>query len=177
METGTLAVRRGGVTFKGEPHTIQGAKLKVGQEAPGFSLIANDLSTVTLADSAGMVRLISATPSLDTGLCDLQARRFNEEAVNYSDNVIILTVSADLPFAQKRWCGAAGVDRVITLSCHRDMKFADDYGVHDVDFRWCQRSIFIVDADDVVRYVEYVPKIAQPVDFESALAALAEVAG
>ncbi|HEC21676.1 MAG TPA: thiol peroxidase [Chloroflexi bacterium] len=167
--------RPGGVTFKGVPHTVRGPVLQVGQKAPDFTVIANDLSEVSLADTAGKIRLISVVPSLDTGLCDAQTRRFNEEATGFSDEVVVLTISADLPFAQKRWCAAAGVDRVQTLSCHRDMAFADAYGVHDVDFRWCQRAIFIVDRDDIIRYVEYVPEIAQPVNFEAALGALREL--
>lgn len=169
--------RPGGVTFKGTPHTVRGAMLEVGQKAPDFTVVANDLSAVTLADSAGKVRLISVVPSLDTGICDAQTRRFNEEATNFSDEVMVLTISADLPFAQRRWCAAAGVERVQTLSCHRDMGFADAYGVHDVDLRLCQRAIFIVDQEDTLRYTEYVPEIAQEVNFDAALAKLKEVAG
>lgn len=169
--------RPGGVTYKGTPHTVRGAMLEIGQPAPNFSVIANDLSEVTLADSAGKVRLISVVPSLDTGLCDAQTRRFNQEAVGFSDDVVVLTISANLPWAQRRWCGAAGVERVQTLSCYRDMQFADAYGVHDVDFRYCQRSVFIIDQDDILRYAEYVPEIAQAVDYDAALAALKEVTG
>jgi thiol peroxidase len=169
--------RPGGVTFRGNPHTVRGAMLEPGQQAPEFTVIANDLSTVTLSDSAGKVRLISVVPSLETSICDAQTRRFNQEATAFSNDVVVLTISADLPQAQKRWCGAAGVDRVQTLSCHRDMQFADAYGVHDIDFRWCQRSVFIVDELDTIRYVEYVPAIGQEVNFEAALAALKEIAG
>lgn len=169
--------RPGGVTHKGKPHTVRGAMLKVGDKAPDFTVIANDLSEFRFSETAGRVRLISVVPSLDTGLCDAQTRRFNEEATRFSSDVEVLTISADLPFAQKRWCGMAGVDRVRTFSCHRDMQFAEAYGVYDVDLRLCQRAVFIVDKDDTIRYAEYVPEIAQEVNFEAALTALKEVTG
>jgi thiol peroxidase len=108
-------------------------------------------------------------------LCDLQTRRFNEEAAKLGDDVVILTVSADLPFAQKRWCGAAGVDRVITLSDHRDMNFGNAYGTHVKELRLEQRSVFVVDSEGIVRYTEYVPEIGQHPDYEAALAAVREL--
>jgi thiol peroxidase len=169
--------RPNAVTYKGVIYTVRGAMLEVGQKAPDFTLVANDLSEVTLADSADKVRLISVVPSLDTRLCDLQTRRFNEEAANFGEDVVVLTISADLPFAQRRWCGAAGVERVQTLSCHRDMAFANAYGVHVLGLRLCQRSVFVVDRQDTIRHVEYVPEISQEIDFEAALAALRQVAG
>ena len=169
--------RPGGVMYKGEPHTVRGAKLEVGQKAPDFTAVATDLKEVRLGDSAGKVRLISVVPSLDTGLCNAQTHRFNDEATDFGDKVVVLTLSADLPYAQRRWAEEAEVDKVQLLSCHRDMQFADAYGVHDVDLRLCQRSIFIVDEDDTIRYVEYVPKSGQEVDFDAALKALKEVAG
>lgn len=172
-----IVERPGGVTRRGVPHVVRGAMLEIGQAAPDFKLVTNDWGERTLADSSGKVRLISVVPSLETSICDAQTRRFNEEAAGFSDDVVVLTVSADLPTTQNRWCGAAGVERVETLSCHRDMQFAEDYGVHDVTFRWCQRAIFIVDENDIVRYTEYVPEIGQEVDFESALAALKAITG
>jgi thiol peroxidase len=168
--------RFGAVTLKGNPQTVRGEQLNVGDKAPNFTLAANDFSKVTLADSNGKVRLISVVPSLFTGICDAQTRRFNEEAANLGDNVVILTVSADFPTAQANWCGAAGVDQVQTLSDHMDMNFGDAYGTHIVERRWEQRAIFVVDADDVVRYVEYVPEIAQFPDYDSALTAVREAA-
>lgn len=167
--------RTGELTFKGNPLTVLGDKLKVGDKAPDFELLATDLSTVSLADSAGKIRLISVVPSLDTGICDAQTRRMNEEAANFGDNIIVYTVSADLPFAQKRWCGAAGIDQVQTLSDHRDMSFGDAYGTHIKELRLEQRSIFIVDADGVIRYTEYVPEVAQHPNYDTALKALKEV--
>lgn len=164
--------RYGAVTSRGNPLTVLGNLVKPGDAAPDFKLTANDMSQVTLQDSAGKVRLISVVPSLDTGICDAQTRRFNEEVANFSDNAVVLTVSADLPFAQKRWCGAAGIDRVQTLSDHRDMNFGDAYGTHVAELRLEQRSIFVIDANDVVRYVEYVPEIGQHPDYEAALTAV-----
>ena len=168
--------RFGAVTLKGTPQTVRGNQLKVGDKAPNFTLDANDFTPVTLDDSAGKIRLISVVPSLYTGICDAQTRRFNEEAANLGDDVVILTVSVDFPPSQRQWCGAAGVDKVQTLSDHKDMNFGDAYGTHIVENRWEQRSIFVVDSDDVVRYVEYVPEIAQHPDYEAALTAVRDIA-
>jgi thiol peroxidase len=168
----TYEIRHGATTFKGAPHDVRGSVLKVGDTAPDFQLTANDHSTKTLQDFAGKVKLISVVPSLDTGICDAQTRRFNQEASDLGENVVILTVSADLPFAQKRWCGAAGVDRVLTLSTHKDMQFSDAYGVHDITWRVNQRSIFVLDANDKITYVEYIPEIASHVNYDAALEAV-----
>lgn len=167
--------RFGGVTLKGNPQTVRGEQLKVGDKAPNFKLAANNFSPVTLNDSAGKVRLISVVPSLYTGICDAQTRRFNEEAASLGDNVVILTVSVDFPASQAQWCGAAGVDRVQTLSDHMDMNFGDAYGTHVLERRWEQRAIFVVDTADVIRYVEYVPEIAQHPDYEAALTAVRQL--
>jgi thiol peroxidase len=164
--------RLGGVTLKGNPLTVIGDPISVGDKAPDFSLVANDLTRVTLADSAGKSRLISVVPSLDTGICDAQTRRFNEEAAGFGDNVVILTVSAEHPFNQKRWCGAAGIENVQVVSDHMDMRFGEAYGLYVKELRLDQRAIFVIDKDDVVTYTEYVPEIAQFPDFDSALAAL-----
>lgn len=168
-------IREGAYTLKGIPRDVRGAELKVGDAAPDFELVANDSSVKTLADYAGKVKLINVVPSLDTGICDAQARRFNEEAAGLGDDVVVLTVSADLPFSQRRWCGASGIDQVITLSSHKDMKFSDDYGVHDLIARLNQRSVFIVDSDNKVAYAHYNPEFAAEVDFDSALSALKTV--
>jgi thiol peroxidase len=163
--------RVGAVTLGGRPLTVRGPVLEPGDVAPEFRLTAVDFSPVTLADSAGKVRLISVVGSLDTGLCDAQTRRFNEEAASLGEDVAVLTVSVDLPFAQSRWCGAAGVEQVVTLSDHYDMNFGDAYGTHVLESRMEQRSIFVVDRDGVLAYVEYVPDIDQHPDYEAALAA------
>lgn len=167
----------GGVTSKGNPLTVVGDKLNVGDKAPDFTLVANDYSKVTLADSAGKARLISVVTSLDTGICDAQTHRFNEEAANFGDNVALLTVSAEHPSNQKRWCGAAGIDKVQVVSDVMDMNFGTAYGTYVKELRLEQRSIFVIDANDVVQYIEYVPEIAQHPDYDNALAALKKVAG
>lgn len=166
-----MTERTGELTFKGGPLTLLGNKLSVGDPAPAFKLTANDLSPVTLDDSAGKVRLISVVPSLDTGVCDKQTRRFNEEAATIGGHVVILTVSADLPFAQARWCGAAGVDKVQTLSDHYDMNFANAYGVHIKELRLDTRAIFVVDSKGKLAHIEYVPEMTDFPNFDAAIAA------
>lgn len=158
--------RSGAITFKGDPKTLIGPEIKVGDQAPDFSVLANDLSPVTLADSKGTVRIVSVVPSLDTGVCDQQTRRFNEEAAKL-DGVNILTVSADLPFAQKRWCGAAGIDRVQTLSDHRDLSFGTQYGVVIKELRLLARAVFVIDQNDQVVYAEYVSEATNHPDYEA----------
>lgn len=162
--------RKGAVTFKGNPVTLLGPELKVGDQAPDFKVLANDLSEVTLADSKGFVRIISVVPSLDTGVCDAQTRRFNEEAGGI-DGVKVLTVSVDLPFAQKRWCGAAGVENVQTLSDHRDLSFGMAYGVAIKEMRLLARAVFVVDQNDQIVYVEYVPESTNHPDYEAPILA------
>ena len=160
------------VTFKNGPVTLIGNEVKVGDTAPDFKVLATDLSEVTLKDSEGKIRLFSVVPSLDTGVCDQQTRKFNEAAAELGDNVIIYTVSMDLPFAQKRWCGAAGIDNVVTVSDHRDVSFGEAYGVHIKELRLLTRSIFVVDADGKVTYVEYVPEATNHPNYEAAIEAV-----
>lgn len=158
------------VTFKGNPVTLLGKEVKVGDHAPNFTALANDLSPVTLDDSKGMVRLLSVVPSIDTGVCDAQTRRFNEEAAKL-DNVKILTVSVDLPFAQKRWCAAAGIENVQTLSDHRDLSFGEAYGVAMQELRLLARAVFVVDSNDKITYVEYVSEATDHPNYEAAVEA------
>jgi len=160
---------RPGMMVGGVEHIIQNDMLEVGQPAPDFTLIANDLSEKTLSDYEGKVKVISVIPSIDTGVCSAQTRRFNEEAAKLNDTVV-LTVSADLPFALSRFCGNEGIENTETLSTYRDMKFADDYGVHSLNWRVCQRAVFVLDKDNVVQHAEYVPVIGDEVNFLSALA-------
>ena len=159
------------ITFQGNPVTLVGEQVKVGDKAPDFTVLANDLSPVSLADSEGKVRLISVVPSLDTGVCAAQTRRFNEEAANLSDDVQILTISVDLPFAQARWCGAEGIDAVQTLSDHKDLSFGKAYGTVIEELRLLARSVFIVDKDDNVTYVEYVTEVTDHPNYDAALEA------
>jgi thiol peroxidase len=168
--------RYGAVTFKGAPMTAVGDPLKAGDRFPNVSLLAPDLSTVDLDAYAGTVRLISVVPSLDTGICDAQTRRFDDESGRLGSSVKIITVSADLPFAQKRWMKEADVTRLTLLSDHRDMAFGDAVGAHVKELRLDQRSIFVIDRDGVVRYAEYVPEIAQHPDYDAAIAAAEKLA-
>ncbi|WP_407544047.1 thiol peroxidase [Priestia sp. HNGD-A6] len=156
--------------FKGNDVTLLGNQVKVGDKAPNFTVLANDLSEVTLDSTKGSVRLISVVPSIDTGVCDAQTRRFNEEAAKL-DNVKVLTVSVDLPFAQKRWCGANGIDNVQTLSDHRDLSFGEAYGVAIQELRLLARSIFVVDSNNNVTYVEYLPEVTEHPNYEAAIEA------
>ncbi|WP_137788651.1 thiol peroxidase [Bacillus sp. E(2018)] len=158
------------VTFKEKPVTLLGSEVKVGDQAPDFKVLANDMSEVSLADSKGSVRLIAAVPSVDTGVCDAEVRRFNEEASKL-DNVKVLTVSVDLPFAQKRWCAAAGIENVQTLSDHRDLSFGKAYGVAIEELRLLARSVFVIDSSDKVTYVEYVDEVTSHPNYEAAIEA------
>ncbi|MBY6035185.1 thiol peroxidase [Fictibacillus nanhaiensis] len=158
------------VTFKEKPVTLIGNQLKAGDQAPDFKVLANDMSEVTLADSKGSVRLVTAVPSVDTGVCDAEVRRFNEEASSL-DNVKVLTISVDLPFAQKRWCAAAGVENVQTLSDHRDLSFGKAYGVAIEELRLLARSVFVIDSSDKITYVEYVDEVTSHPNYEAAIEA------
>lgn len=165
------------VTLRDNTFSLQGSPLAVGDTAPNVTLADGLLTKFNLlTDTSGKTRLVSVVPSIDTGICDAQTRRMNEEAGTLGDNVIVLTVSADLPMAQSRWCGAAGVEHVKMLSDHADMAFGEAYGTHIAELRLDQRAMFVIDRDDKVRYVEYVPEIAQHPDYDAALAALKEVA-
>lgn len=164
-------IRDDGAIIRDRTLRVRGRRLQTGETAPDFALIANNWSSKSLKDYAGKVKVISVVPSLDTSVCDAQTRHFNQEAAGLSENIVILTVSADLPYAQRRWCGAAGIDRVETLSTHQDMKFADDYGVHIMDRRITIRAVFVLDADNKLVYVEYQGEIVNPVNLEAALEA------
>ena len=164
--------RTGIITFKGNPFTLLGPEVKVGEKAPDFALVDNSLQPISLATYAGKVKIISAVPSLDTPVCDTETRRFNQEAAGLSGDVVVLTVSLDLPFAQKRWCGAAGIDRVVTLSDYQERSFADAYGVLIKELQLLSRAVFVIGPDDKVLYVEYVKEITQHPDYDKALQAL-----
>lgn len=161
------------VTFKHNPVTLIGNEIKVGDKAPEFTVLANDMSEVTLASSKGKIRLFSVVPSVDTGVCDVQTRKFNEEASKL-ENVEVITVSVDLPFAQRRWCAASGVENVITVSDHRDLSFGEAYGVVMKELRLLARAVFVVDANDTVTYVEYVSEGSNHPNYEAAIAAVKE---
>lgn len=161
------------ITLKGNPISVRGTELKVGDKAPDFSVQASDMSEVTLATAGAKTRIICSVPSLDTSVCSLETKKFNEKAAEIPD-ASILVVSTDLPFAMKRWCGAEGVDKVTCASDHRDVTFGERYGVL-IDggplTRCLARAIFVVGADGVLKHVEYVPEIASEPNYDAALAA------
>jgi thiol peroxidase len=144
--------------------------LKAGDDAPDFNLVDNSLKPVTLKDTSGKVRIISVIPSLDTPVCDAQTKKFNEELANLP-GVDVLTVSMDLPFAQKRWCGAFGVDKVKMLSDHKEASFGSNYGTLIKELRIESRAIFVVDGADKIRHAEYVKEVADHPNYEAALSA------
>src|SRR5579862_3183329 len=162
--------RPGATTMRGNPLTLIGPELKPGDKAPDFKLVDNGLKPVTLNDTGRNVRIISVVPSLDTPVCDAQTKRFNEEAAKMP-NVDIYTVSMDLPFAQKRWCGAFGVDRVKMLSDHKDGSFGSHYGTLIKELRIESRAIFVIDQANQIRHAEYVREVADHPNYETALAA------
>jgi len=164
--------RSGVITFKGNPLTLLGAELKVGDSIPEAALLANDLSPVQLSSYKGKICVISVVPSLDTPVCDMQTRRFNEEAGNLDDKVAILTMSVDLPFAQARWCGAAGVDKVTTLSDHRDVSFGEASGLLIKELRLLARAVLVVDQDGIIRYMQLVKEVTEEPDYNAALEAV-----
>ena len=159
------------VTFLGNPVSFTGKQLQVGDKALDFSLTTTDLSKKSLADFDGKKKVLSVVPSIDTGICSTQTRRFNEELAGL-DNTVVLTVSMDLPFAQKRWCGAAGVDKVETLSDHKDASFGTNYGFLIEELRLLSRGVVVINKDNKVTYVEYVPEVTQAVNFDAALEAI-----
>jgi thiol peroxidase len=167
--------RTGLVTMKGKPVTLLGPAVKIGQKAPDFEVVANDMSKVKLSSFAGKTIIIASVPSLDTAVCDTETRKFNEKAAGLGGDVVVLTISMDLPFAQKRWCGAAGIKNVQTLSDYRDASFGRAYGVLIKDLRLLARAVFVVDKKSVIRYEQIVPEIATEPDYDAALKAVKEI--
>jgi thiol peroxidase len=157
------------VTMKGNPLTLVGNEVKVGQKAPDFEVVANDMSAVKLSSYHGKVCIITSVPSLDTSVCDIETRRFNEEAGKLGSDVVVLTISMDLPFAQKRWCGAADVKNVQTLSDYRDASFGKAYGVLIKELRLLARAVFVLDKNRTIRYIQIVNETASEPDYEAAL--------
>jgi thiol peroxidase len=172
-----MAERAGLVTMKGKPVVLLGDEVAPGQLAPDFVAVDNDLNEVRLSSFRGKVVVLSAVPSLDTPVCSIETRRFNEEAGKRGQDVVILTISMDLPFAQKRWCAAEGIKAVKTLSDHRQAAFGRAYGVLIKDLRLLARAVFVVDRQGRVTYVQLVKEIASEPDYEAALRALGEALG
>jgi thiol peroxidase len=167
--------RSAAVTRHGNPLTLVGQELGVGDAAPDLELLDNDLNAVKLSSFQGKICIISAVPSLDTPVCDMETRRFNEAAGKLGDDVVILTVSMDLPFAQKRWCGAAGVESVITLSDHRDAAFGTAFGVLIKELRLLGRSIFVLDRSGIIQYIQNVKELSEEPDYDAVLEAARKI--
>jgi thiol peroxidase len=164
--------RKGAVTMKGNPLTLVGNELKVGDPAPDFEVIDNDMGTFKLSSLKGKTIIISAVPSLDTAVCDMETRRFNKEAAQLGADAIILTISMDLPFAQKRWCGAAGVDKVKTLSDYKTASFGEAYGVLIKELRLLARTVFIIDRQGIIQYIQTIKEITNEPDYDAVLDAV-----
>ena len=170
-----MAERPGVITKKGNPLTLVGQEVNVGDLAPDFEVIANDLSPFKFSTLKGTVCVISAVPSLDTPTCDIETRRFNAEAAKLGPDVAILTISMDLPFAQKRWCGAAGVDRVKTYSDHREAAFGMAYGVLIKELRLLARAVFVVDKTGTLRYMQLVKEVSNEPNYDEVLKAVGQL--
>ena len=170
-----MVERPGVITMKGHPLTLVGQEVQVGDLAPDFEVIANDLSPFKFSTLKGTVCVISAVPSLDTPTCDIETRWFNEEAAKLGPEVAILTISMDLPFAQKRWCGAAGVDRVKTYSDHREAAFGQAYGVLIKELRLLARAVFVVDKAGTLHYMQLVKELANEPNYDEVLKAVARL--
>ncbi|MCC3864392.1 thiol peroxidase [Terrisporobacter petrolearius] len=156
------------VTFQGKPLTLKGTQVKVGDMVPDFTVVDNDLKPLNLSDTKGK-RVFLTVPSLDTPVCDMEVRKFNQEATKLDENVTIYTVSMDLPFAQGRWCGGAGIDRVKTVSDYKDREFGNNYGVYINELGLLSRAVFVVDENNKVVYVEYLEEITNEPNYEKAL--------
>lgn len=159
------------VTLQGNPLTLSGPQPKPGDNAPDFTVLDTELQPVHLSDYAGKVVILSSVPSLDTPVCDMETRHFNTEAASLSEDIVILTISVDLPFAQKRWCGASGVEQVKTLSDHRDLSFGEHYGLVITELRLLARCVMVVDRQGALRYRELIPEIADEPDYDAVLKA------
>jgi len=164
--------RYGVVTLKGSPVTLIGAEVRVGQKANDFNVLDNELKEKTLADFKGKIKLIASVPSLDTPVCDSEIKRFNDEASKLSKDLVIIFISMDLPFAQKRFCQEFEINKIKTLSDHKNASFGTNYGVLIKELRLLARAIFLIDKDDNVTYAEYVKEVGMPPNYDAALAAI-----
>lgn len=168
-----MAEHHGAVTFKGNPMTLVGDEPAVGSAAPDFTAVSPDMQTHSLSDYKGKVVVLASVPSLDTPVCDTETRRFNEEAAKLGDDVVVLTVSLDLPFAQRRWCGAAGIENVTTLSDYKgEHEFAVKYGRLIKELGLLARSVFVVDKEGKLAYSQLVKEVADEPDYDAVLAAV-----
>jgi thiol peroxidase len=161
--------RKGIVTVRGNPVALIGSEVKIGDKTPDFTVLDGDLKEVRIGDFAGKIKVISVSASLDTPVCDMQARRFNQETTQLPDDVVILNITMDLPFAISRFCTTAGIDKIKALSDHRDASFGNLYGVLIKELRLLARSIFIIDKDGIIRYIEIVPELTNHPNYNKAL--------
>jgi thiol peroxidase len=168
--------RKNIVTFKGNPATLLGPDIKVGDSAPDFHVVDNALQPVTLASNLGKVQIITVVPSLDTPVCDTMTRKFNEKAAQLPESVVVLTVSLDLPFAQKRWCGNAGIEKIQTVSDYQERSFGLNYGLLLKELKLLARAVYVIDKAGKVAYREIVKEVTAEPDYDSALAAAAKLA-
>ncbi|MDO9079360.1 MAG: thiol peroxidase [Desulfuromonadales bacterium] len=164
------------ITFKGNPATLLGPDIKVGDTAPEFRVVDNALQAVTLASNLGKVQLITVVPSIDTPVCDTMTRKFNEKAAKLPENVVVLTVSVDLPFAQKRWCGNAGIEKISTVSDYQDRSFGLNYGLLLKELKLLARAVYVIDKNGKVAYREIVKEVTAEPDYDAALAAAIKLA-
>jgi thiol peroxidase len=162
------------IKFKGNPLKLAGSQPSIGEKAPDFEVLTNDLSPFKLSEHQGKAYVICSVPSLDTSVCDTEVRKFNEQAASLGEDVAVLVISMDLPFAQKRWCGAAGVKNVQTLSDHNQANFGNTYGVLIKELRLLARAVFVVDKKGVIRYIEVVDELSNEPDYQAALKAVKE---
>jgi thiol peroxidase len=161
--------------MKGNPLTLIGNEVKVGEKAPDFTVLDNDLSPVQFSSYRGKICVLSSVPSLDTPVCDIETRKFNEEASKLGDKVQILTISMDLPFAQKRWCGSAGANKIQTLSDHREAQFGIAYGVLIKELRLLARAVFLVDVKGILQYTQLVKEIVNEPNYDEIWSALNKI--
>lgn len=166
-----MTERKNVVTFKGGAITLVGSEIKAGDKAPAFTAVSGELSPVSLSDYEGKIVIVIAVPSVDTGVCDTEVRRFNKEAANLNADTVILTISKDLPFAQNRWCGAAGIDRVKCLSDYKDEDFGPNYGTLIKELHLLTRACFVIDKTGTVVHAQYVPEVTSEPDYEAVIKA------
>lgn len=171
----TMTERPSAITFKGNPMTLLGDEVSAGQVAPRFSAVGHDLKPVDLGAYRGKIVIISSVPSLDTPVCDIQTKRFNEEVGKLGEDVVLLTVSMDLPFAQKRWCADAQAKNVVTLSDYKDRAFGSAFGLYIKELGLLARAVYVIDRDGVVNYAQLVPEIAQQPDYDAVLSAVKSI--
>ena len=163
------------VTMGGNPITLIGDKVNVGDKAPDFKVIDGSLKQVKLSDFRGKVKLLSVFPSIDTGVCSIQTRKFNKQAASFGDKVAFIGLSADLPFALKRFCGTEEIDNILTLSDHKDMEFGQKFGFQISEFRLLARGVVVIDKNDEIKYIEVVPEVGQEPNYESAISKVKEL--